>query len=102
MIFLRFKDLQEKKGIPFTRIHINRLEKEGRFPKRVEFGLGTVAWVENEVDSWLQERLQKRETMTYDDLETVKAAKARAEAMSMGQRRRRQRERQERVHQVAA
>ncbi len=37
-MFLRYPELKGK-GIPFSRMHIDRLEKAGKFPRRVT-GLG--------------------------------------------------------------
>lgn len=51
MQFLRFRDLREKKGIPFSRVHIDRLEKAGKFPRRIRFGDNTVVWGEDEIDA---------------------------------------------------
>jgi len=36
--FLRFRELKTVKSIPWTRGHIDRLEKQGLFPKRVYLG----------------------------------------------------------------
>ena len=41
--------------------HIARLEKAGKFPKRVKLGENRVGWVEQEVLDWLDERLILRE-----------------------------------------
>jgi prophage regulatory protein len=58
--FLRFKDL-EKKGIPWTRMHVDRLEKVSKFPKRVQLGPGTVAWVEDEIDTYVAGKIADRD-----------------------------------------
>jgi len=42
--------------------HIARLEAAGQFPKRVRLGVNRVGWVEAEVQAWLQERLDRRES----------------------------------------
>ena len=57
MRFLRFKDLRAVKGIPFSRMHVWRLEREGRFPRNVKIGVNTVAWVEAEIDAWMSARV---------------------------------------------
>ncbi|MEM6661155.1 MAG: AlpA family phage regulatory protein [Pseudomonadota bacterium] len=44
--------------------HIARLEKVGKFPRRVQIGPNRVGWVETEVLDWLQERMADRETPT--------------------------------------
>ncbi len=46
--------------------HIARLEKAGKFPKRVQLGPCRVGWVEQEVLDWLEERIGRREHPTGD------------------------------------
>lgn len=53
---LRYRDLWEERGIPFSRSYINRLERAGKFPRRVKLGPNTVAWREDEIDEWLASR----------------------------------------------
>ncbi len=60
MRLLRFRDLKALKGIPWSRVHITRLEKLGRFPRRIQVGLNTVAWDEAEVDAMLAARAAAR------------------------------------------
>ena len=62
MRFLRFSELKAVKGIPYSRMHINRLEKAGLFPKRVRLSSMTVAWVEEEVDAHLASKIAERKT----------------------------------------
>jgi prophage regulatory protein len=45
---LRFADLKPEKGVPWSRMHLDRLEKAGKFPKRVKLSPSTVAWIEEE------------------------------------------------------
>lgn len=45
------KDL--RKFVPYTPQHIARLEKAGKFPKRVQLGPNRVGWIENEVADWM-------------------------------------------------
>jgi prophage regulatory protein len=51
---------QLKPKIPYTRQHILRLEKQGLFPRRVQVGPGRVAWLESEVDAWIEARAAER------------------------------------------
>ena len=51
-----------KEYVLYSPQHIARLEKAGKFPKRVELGPNRVGWVLDEVLEWLQERLERRET----------------------------------------
>ena len=55
---------QLKELVLYSHQHIARLEKAGKFPKRVRLGQNRVGWVETEVLDWLQERLDARETPT--------------------------------------
>ena len=52
---------QVKELVLYSPQHIARLEKAGKFPKRVRLGLNRVGWVEEEVLDWLQRRLDSRE-----------------------------------------
>jgi prophage regulatory protein len=58
--FIRFEDLAPRKGIPFSRPHVVRLQEAGAFPLFAELGSNTVALVEAEVDAWIAERLAAR------------------------------------------
>jgi prophage regulatory protein len=44
--------------------HIDRLEKSGRFPKRIRLGPNRVGWIESEVIDWLQQRIADRDHPT--------------------------------------
>jgi prophage regulatory protein len=47
--------------VPYSLSHIARLERAGRFPKRVRLGSCRVGWVESEVQDWLAAKLAERE-----------------------------------------
>ncbi len=51
---------QVKELVLYSPQHIARLEKAGKFPKRVTLGPNRVGWVEDEVLDWLQSRLDAR------------------------------------------
>jgi prophage regulatory protein len=59
--FVRFDRLKPDFGIDYSRMHVNRLEKAGRFPKRVQLGPNSVAWLEDELIAWQTERIAARE-----------------------------------------
>jgi prophage regulatory protein len=61
MRLLRFPQLKSEKGIPFCRVHIDRLERGNNFPSRIRLGTNTVAWAEDEVDGWIAARMKARE-----------------------------------------
>lgn len=50
--------------VPYTRQHIMRLEAEGKFPARVQVGGNRVAWLEHEVDAWIEARAAERGKVT--------------------------------------
>lgn len=52
------------RGITFCNQHLIRLEREGRFPRRVRIGGQRVAWVLSELDEWLAQRLAERDPGT--------------------------------------
>ena len=62
MRMLSFPDLKAEKGIRFTRQHIHRLVKQKRFPAPVKLGEQTNAWIETEVDKFLEGCIAKRDT----------------------------------------
>jgi len=46
--------------IPYSASQIYRLERQDRFPRRLRIGPNRVAWLEDEVEAWLQERIDDR------------------------------------------
>lgn len=52
---------QLKELVLYSPQHIARLEKAGKFPRRLNLGPNRVGWVEDEVLDWLKERLDSRE-----------------------------------------
>ena len=60
MRILRFPELKPEKGIPYSRVHTDRLEKAGKFPRRVHLSDNAVGWVEDELDKWLADRAAAR------------------------------------------
>ncbi|MBA4755767.1 MAG: AlpA family phage regulatory protein [Sphingobium sp.] len=57
---LAFSDLKAK-DIPFTRQHVARLIKQGRFPAPIKLGVGTNRWIASEIDDWLDQRKAARD-----------------------------------------
>jgi prophage regulatory protein len=47
-------------GRKITRQHLYRLEASNKFPKRVQMGDRLIAWVESEVDEYLEKRIAER------------------------------------------
>ena len=46
--------------IPYSQNQLRRLEAQGSFPKRVRVGANRVAWVRQEIDQWIEERMAER------------------------------------------
>jgi len=61
------KELKTVCGIPYSFQHIARLEKAGRFPRRIALGQNRVAWLLTEVEAWLDERIAKRNASVTTD-----------------------------------
>ncbi|WP_338548941.1 helix-turn-helix transcriptional regulator [Roseovarius phycicola] len=51
---------QLKELVLYSPQHIARLEKAGKFPKRIQLGSNRVGWLESEVHEWLQKKLAAR------------------------------------------
>ena len=49
------------KCITYSKPHLWRLEKAGAFPKRVPLGAGRYAYVEAEIDAWIEARVRERD-----------------------------------------
>jgi len=52
--FLRFLSVKELIGL--SRSTIDRLEREGKFPKRRQISSNAVAWVFGEIEDWIEAR----------------------------------------------
>ena len=52
--FIRLREVLHRTGLGRSTIY--RWMDEGRFPKSVRLGGRSVAWIEHEIDEWLQDR----------------------------------------------
>lgn len=59
MKIIRWPELQQKIG-GYSRMTVWRWENAGVFPKRVRLDAGSVAWIESEVDDWIEKRASER------------------------------------------
>jgi prophage regulatory protein len=57
---LSFKDLRER-GISYSRVHIHRLVGAGKFPRPIKIGANRTAWLERELDDWLDAKIAERD-----------------------------------------
>lgn len=55
---------QVKEMVLYSYAHIDRLEAQGMFPKRVRLGQNRVGWVKSEVEDWIKARIEQRDRST--------------------------------------
>lgn len=58
MRFLKLKEVMQKTAL--SRSAIYRKMNEDQFPQSISLGDRAVAWVESEVDEWMEDCLQRR------------------------------------------
>ena len=59
MRVLRKKEVANRVG--YSAMHIWRMEREGKFPRRLQLGPNAVGWLECEVDDWISARAAERD-----------------------------------------
>ena len=59
---------QVQEIVPYSASHIWRLEKSGEFPKRIRLGGNRVAWLQSEVNSWVESKLASRNDNSQRDV----------------------------------
>ena len=52
-----------RRMVPYTTQHILRLEKQGKFPKRIKVGERRVLWRSEEVMAWREQKSRKGSDM---------------------------------------
>ena len=57
---ITYQDLASK-GICYSKPHLWRLEKANRFPHRVPIGAGRYAYVESEIDAYVDSMIAARD-----------------------------------------
>jgi prophage regulatory protein len=61
MRLLSFKELKPAKGIPYSKAHLYRLIKLGRFPRPVPIGENRVGFVDEEIDAHIRAMMAARD-----------------------------------------
>lgn len=63
---LRIKDLIRKVGMArstiYDRINPKSPRYDNTFPKPIKLGLSAVGWLEHEIDAWVENLINQRET----------------------------------------
>jgi prophage regulatory protein len=57
---LAYPELDELKGIRYSRAHLWKLERKGKFPRRIALGENAIAWDEEEIDAYLEAKKAAR------------------------------------------
>ncbi len=52
---------QVRELVLYSFAHIERLEKAGKFPKRVTLGPNRVGWIEQEILDWIKNLVEERD-----------------------------------------
>jgi prophage regulatory protein len=67
MRMIGYKQLKLKMGEDFySRDHLRRKCKSGEFPKPIRISDRRIAWIEQEIDDWLQQRASLRDVAATD------------------------------------
>lgn len=64
---ITFDELRDY-GVPHNRRHIYDLEIAGKFPKRVPIGENRIAWVEDEILKYVDQRVEARHPAKFGTL----------------------------------
>ncbi|UGS47725.1 AlpA family transcriptional regulator [Kosakonia cowanii] len=56
---LRLKQVEEKTGLKRSQIYLYM--KNGSFPRSIKIGPSSVAWLESEIDEWVDIKLGNRQ-----------------------------------------
>jgi prophage regulatory protein len=51
---------ERRRLVPFSDMHIWRLEKAGQFPQRIKIGAQRVGWSLSEISAWINARKARR------------------------------------------
>lgn len=67
MRIISFRQMKEMNLCLWSRAHVDREEKAGRFPMRVEYGNSRVGWVQDEVEEHNRKLAAKRYPQTSSE-----------------------------------
>jgi prophage regulatory protein len=65
MQLLRINAVAER--VKFHPVHVRRLIKAGKFPAPIRLGENRVAWIETEINEWLETKRMERDAAARED-----------------------------------
>jgi prophage regulatory protein len=66
MKILSIDELKTAKGIAYSKAHIWRLIRAGKFPQPIRLGENRIAFPEREIDAFLESKVTERDAKTVD------------------------------------
>ena len=54
---------ERRRLVPFSDMHVWRLERDGKFPKRIKIGPNRVAWQLSEILAWIEAKARARNSL---------------------------------------
>lgn len=73
MALIRLAEVKEYTGL--GRSSIYKYMNEGNFPKSVSLGERAIAWVDTEIEEWVQDKIEQRDTEECNKHSNEKTAK---------------------------
>ena len=52
---------ERRQLVPYSDVQVWRLERDGKFPKRVKLGASRVGWLHSEIMDWIASRKAERD-----------------------------------------
>jgi prophage regulatory protein len=64
MKIIRMSPVSDRVG--YHPVHIRRLIKQGKFPAPVQLGPRSVGWIDDEIDEWIKQKIEERNSSSND------------------------------------
>ena len=61
MRLLGIDELKSVKGVVYSKAHLWRLIRAGKFPKPIRLGENRIAFPEHEIDAWVESKVAERD-----------------------------------------